>query len=252
MKYVENIPNSLLLKRYYEKISEHNSYLWKRDRTTEFHEKLEVIKNIENFNKDFIIAELGCGNGQFVSFLSKSGFKSIGYELDSGLVNEGKKYGANVINANIMDTTFDHTDIFLCYEIIEHLQEPRVFFQNLASLSYSHVIIITTPNINGFDNMIVPPQKDGRFLASAIFPPYHINGFSIHTLTNLLLSVGYSIKSIRTPGKLDVEIVLHDSDYFENEGFIPNSDQAKIIQKCVSSCNGSSHMEIIAKMNYKS
>jgi hypothetical protein len=40
-------------------------------------------------------------------------------------------------------------------------------------------LVLTTPNSDGFDNKMVSEDVENRFIASALFPPYHINAFSV-------------------------------------------------------------------------
>ena len=65
-----------------------------------------------------------------------------------------------------------------CYEIIEHLLEPKSFLKRIYNeMREGSFLIITTPNADGLDNKKIPPEQKDRFIASALFPPYHLNAF---------------------------------------------------------------------------
>jgi hypothetical protein len=137
------------------------------------------------------------------------------------------------------------------YEIIEHVLNPKKVLKNVyKAIKKNGFLIITTPNVRGADNYNIPPDTNGRFLASALFPPYHINAFSIYTLYHLLLEIGFSIRKIETPGKLDIEMLDLHTECFKDINFI-SDEQKRILynnfQTILSSALGSGHMQIIVQ-----
>ena len=250
--YVELLPNSKHLNLFYNdhRISGMNHELWQRDRSIEFDQKYSTIKSLSHSGK---IIELGSGPGQFVSFLNQKGLDAIGYEIDSNACKEAKKNGIFVKNIDIESDNFEYEsgDILLLYEIIEHVLNPKKVLKNVyKAIKKNGFLIITTPNVRGADNYNIPPDTNGRFLASALFPPYHINAFSIYTLYHLLLEIGFSIRKIETPGKLDIEMLDLHTECFKDINFI-SDEQKRILynnfQTILSSALGSGHMQIIVQ-----
>jgi len=93
-------------------------------------------------------------------------------------------------------------NIITCFEVIEHVFDPKAFLQKIRSLCKKDtLLLITTLTINGFDLSFLFSKSD------SIFPPHHINLFSIAGLEKLFNRCGFEVLKIETPGKLDTEIV---------------------------------------------
>lgn len=68
-------------------------------------------------------------------------------------------------------------------------------------LKKSGLLIITTPNIKGFDLLILGSNSDN------IIGPQHLNYFTPYSAIYLLEKSGFKVIDWSTPGKLDVDIV---------------------------------------------
>jgi len=252
LDYVSFVPNAEHLRHFYndQRVANMNKQLWQRDRTREFRQKLSLIESLNLSQK---LIELGAGPGQFVKYLNNNGYSAIGYEIDVDACKIAKKNGVIVKSIDIESEklVYDSGGGYLMYEIIEHIRNPRKTLINIYNaLKTGGYLIITTPNAHGVDNVNIPPETDGRFLASALFPPYHINAFSVSSLYHLLLDIGFSIFDIKTPGQLDVELIDLHTDYFNDINFFSMDQKNKvfsIFQSIISSACGSGHMQVIAK-----
>ncbi|MEQ9364470.1 MAG: SAM-dependent methyltransferase, partial [Leptospirales bacterium] len=89
-------------------------------------------------------------------------------------------------------------------EVIEHVFSPRGFAESVARLARpgGHVLL-TGLGYEGFD--ILNLQE----LSNSIFPPHHINFLSIKGFERLFSDCGMTDIEVRTPGRLDVDIVLN-------------------------------------------
>lgn len=242
--YLQTCPAPNDLATYYNdpRISGLNRELWTRDRTKEFHAKLRIIKNITKMNSR--IVELGSGPGQFVEYLTSHGYiNASGVEVDKEACNQAKQNGIDVTCLDISSDKLPSADVYLLYEVIEHVFDPVKMVKNIFNnLSSKGRLIITTPNLDGADNVYVPPDQPNRFLASAVFPPYHINAYSVKSLFHFALSVGFKVKSITTPGSLDLSIIQLYSDL---DGVKFSDEAAEMFQKILSRASGSGHLEVI-------
>jgi SAM-dependent methyltransferase len=251
--YAATIPSAEGLKSYYHEISKLNAILWERSREAEFAEKYDLINSIkENISFDlgngFCTLELGAGDGAFVGFLNSNQVDAAGIELDHGLVTHAAKNGVHIDQGDILSCAIPPADVYLCYEIIEHLVAPGDFLKRLYfEMQPGSVLVLTTPNSDGFDNKMVSEDVENRFIASALFPPYHINAFSVKSLYHLLLNCGFYIMDVSTPGGLDVAIVNHHSDYFNTIDIAADDELLNLWQQSISISNGSGHMQFVVK-----
>lgn len=247
MKYVNPCPDNSHLNEFYndELISLQNERLWGRDRSNEFAKKMAVIRK-HNIGYDSSIAELGSGPGQFVNFLIENGYShAYGIEIDERLCKVAQNNNIPIHKGDLNQEPINNADVILCYEIIEHLVDPKRFLKNVYySTSKNGIVIITCPNADGLDNVLVPPDIDGRWLAHSLFPPYHLNGFSLKSLYHLVLEIGFNVKNVCTPGKLDVEIISDQSEFSES---LKDKRKEELIniQELIAISNGSAHMEFI-------
>lgn len=93
-------------------------------------------------------------------------------------------------------------DCLVSFEVIEHVFNPREFIQSCADiLEPNGILIITTPNIDGFDLAILGPLSDNMRV------PNHLNYFNPYSFRDLLIEEGFDVVKLLTPGVLDVEIV---------------------------------------------
>jgi 2-polyprenyl-3-methyl-5-hydroxy-6-metoxy-1,4-benzoquinol methylase len=93
-------------------------------------------------------------------------------------------------------------DCIASFEVIEHLFSPRHFIQKCNSLlKINGVLVITCPNIKGFDFTVLGLEKAPNIGIE------HINMFNTDSIKILVESEGFKVLDISTPGKLDADIV---------------------------------------------
>ena len=252
-EYQKILPSEAGLAKYYSLISPLNAEVWKRSREREFKEKLQVMEKFTESNKGMErvrSVELGAGCGSFVAYLKSNGFDSTGVELDDFLVSQAQSHGVNLISGDIESASFElpEADIYLLYEIVEHLSKPRKLLDALfEKMPEGAILIITTPNADGYDNQLIPPSQEGRFIASSLFPPYHINAFSVKSLFYICMCTGFKIEEVSTPGKLDIGVVEYHKGILSRLGVDLDSELAKGWQESLAISNGSGHMQFVLR-----
>ena len=88
------------------------------------------------------------------------------------------------------------------FEVIERVSEPDVLIGKVKkNLTEKALLFLTTSSIDGFEHQVLWDKSNH------IFPPDHMNLFSIHGLINMLKRNGLKILELSTPGNLDVDIV---------------------------------------------
>lgn len=96
-------------------------------------------------------------------------------------------------------------DAITAFEVIDRVSNPEQFLiQAKSMLKDKGLLFLTTSTISGFDLQILWNQSKN------IFPPDHMNLFSIEGITELINKCGFEIIEMSTPGQLDVEIVKNE------------------------------------------
>lgn len=152
------------------------------------------------------LVDVGAGFGIFLDewrAISPS-IKGIAIEPGHSLAEECRAKGFDVIediaeNVVGLDAT---ADLVVCFEVLEHVWEPLQFVEQMTRLAKpGGLVFLTTLGVNGFDIQTLWDRSN------AIFPPHHINFLSVEGFTRLFKRAGLTEIEVRTPGKLDVDIV---------------------------------------------
>mgnify|MGYP003705878491 CR=1 FL=1 len=228
---------------------------------------IKVIKGLIDHKdaKTINILEVGSNNGAFLSRLKfavketfpDTTFNLTGVDVDSTSINNSLDSDLNLIHGSAEDIASEHSelyDIIMHFELLEHLNDPRSFASAVYSmLNIGGKMIFTTPNVSGFDNQALG-FNNMRFLAHGLFPPMHLNAFSVTNIPHFLLSLGFDIESVKTPGRFDVDIVKLCQEYLEEDIFHEFSElkvkDRALMQQIFVRLGVSSHMQVIASKNY--
>jgi len=151
------------------------------------------------------IVEVGCGFGTFLDEVKKRKVFSstIGIEPTPNLAESCKKKGIETINKTIEEIPvgFLKADVVVCFEVIEHIFSPEKFLLACHDiLNNKGVIIITCPNVKGFDIQTLGTISD-------TIDHEHLNYFHLDSLEILLRKTGFDVIEKQTPGVLDADLV---------------------------------------------
>ena len=141
------------------------------------------------------IIEIGCGTGDFVNMLSKQGWNITGFDLDKKVIEIGRKYH-NLNNIYYEDvfqvidgnkTKHDMYDIVCFFAVLEHLESPGTFIENVKKLLKGDgIIAFSVPN--GESRL----QKIYRRLTRYIdYPPQHLTRWKGKTIDVFLEKHGF-------------------------------------------------------------
>jgi len=143
------------------------------------------------FGKPGVILDIGCGRGIMLGYLKKIGWKVMGTEIDSGLVNISKHRGLTVYKNNDitkLPIPLKSVDVITLFHVLEHIPDP------VATIKYSKrllkpngVMIIEVPNFSSFQAKI---SGSAWFHLDA---PRHLFHFTKTVLESLILSNGFKI-----------------------------------------------------------
>jgi 2-polyprenyl-3-methyl-5-hydroxy-6-metoxy-1,4-benzoquinol methylase len=212
-----------------------------------------VREIISRYSDDFKnLVDIGAGYGTFAQEIKKRDRLNVyTIEPNKDLGEVLQKKGLELIPKFIQDVSREDLPIgkscFTCFELVEHLCDPRAFFESLLRLmKKDDIVIFTTLNCMGLDIMVLWDES------KAIHPPHHIVFFNPKSIRILLENIGYKILEIKTPGKLDVDILSNNRSKIKDrfwKHFIDNSseEQRELMQDFIEKNCLSSHMMVIAQ-----
>ena len=95
------------------------------------------------------LLDVGCSSGAFLNSARILGFKTFGVEPAKQAANTAKKSGLNVVAGTLEQAQYsnNHFDAITLFEVIEHLKEPKLLFQEIYRvLKPGGVLLISTGN----------------------------------------------------------------------------------------------------------
>ncbi len=151
-----------------------------------------------------LLVDVGAGFGTFCEEVVRTaGFRRVvAVEPSQKLAATCRRKGLEVIEQTIEEAHLEGVSVITNFELVEHLFSPREFLTGCAqALPDGGLLILTTPNIRGFDLAVLGKLSDN------VMGPEHVNYFHPASLALLLGRVGFEVLEVATPGKLDAELV---------------------------------------------
>lgn len=152
-----------------------------------------------------VLLEVGAGFGTFCEEIQRRGLfqQVLAVEPTPDLAETCRRRGLHVIERPIEHVHLqrDLVNVIASFETIEHLFSPRDFLCHCAAvLSPGGLIIVTCPNIKGFDLVVLRDVSD-------MVDVEHLNYFHPASLAHLMTECGFEVVETLTPGQLDAELV---------------------------------------------
>ena len=135
------------------------------------------------------VADIGCGNGQFLRIARDLGWQAWGVDLDPKAVETAKKTGATVLQGGFPDTGLpsEHFDVVTLSHVIEHVHDPIAALKEaFRILKPGGQIWVATPNLESFGH-----ARFGRDYIQ-IDSPRHLVLFTLASLSSLLADTGFT------------------------------------------------------------
>ena len=268
--YVDPAPNLDAIEDYY-KNGKCNRMLAEltRNRSKKFNvdDRIETINKIieQSEKQELKILEVGCSSGLFLQGLKdhlrthfpKTQFSLYGIDLDRDAINKSVDPSLNLLcysAESLCNRTREAGtyDLVLHYELIEHLLDPYKFMMTVKKLlKPGGCAVFTTPNALGVENLACG-YNSRRLIAHAIFPPMHLNAFSVQNISLFSYRLGFEIVEISTPGKLDIDMISKNKEFLTNDSFTEIAELEdemikQMLQKYTANCMVSSHMQCILR-----
>ncbi len=181
--------------------------------------EFELLKNILKENKSKHICDIGCGNGDFVSFLNKHKFKACGFDIKIEKPVSNKLLIASAHNLPVKLFKFD---TFVFKQSMHHIAKnyQKELIEKLLEKDYQKIFIIEATIGEGSYEKI----------KSIVFPEREMRLSVLETLHSLKRK--YNIKKVKTYGK---EILFNNFEHFfqeiiaENERTVWNKSIEKMV-----------------------
>jgi len=163
------------------------------------------------------LLEVGAGDGFFLRLARdfKIAKRILAIEPSKKAAEKCRALGFEVFENMVEDVELkSKADVIVNFELIEHLFNPRGFIKSCGkNLKNKGILILTTPNIMGFDLSVLGSLSDN------IMGPSHLNYFNPDSLKKLLNNEDFEVLEILTPGKLDVDIIKNkiESGFLDSE-----------------------------------
>jgi len=212
--YVNPRPTPAILEMYYansENYAYWNNYIFpatedarrekifrpRVDRLAEICRRHEVERDV--------LLEVGAGFGTFCEEIRRVNLfrRVIAVEPTPDLAETCHLKGLEVISKPIEKVDLDSgtINVIVSFEVIEHLFDPQEFLESCARLLLPNgLLIITCPNVTGFDISILGAASDS-------VDAEHLNYFNPASLSQLVSACNFVVLEVLTPGKLDAELV---------------------------------------------
>ncbi|MFH0831811.1 MAG: class I SAM-dependent methyltransferase [archaeon] len=145
MKNLSRAYNKDYFKALYGNIPFYEFYLQRKN--------VLVAKIIENYAKKGRLLDIGCGNGNILSYFSKK-FKVFGLDISSYILKKAKEAvpsaKVKVCDIEKKDIPFKKKfDVIFLWNIIEHMKNPGKVLKRIGkNLGKNSIVVIHLPTIN--------------------------------------------------------------------------------------------------------
>lgn len=147
---------------------------------------LNTLNKLKQQNTSSLL-DVGAGNGFFVSLANKEyNFEATGLEISDIQI----KFAKDIIDVSLLkEDIFQHNklyDFVTCFNVLEHVSDPKAFFEQLViTTKPGGYLIITTPNPG-----CIHSKVKGLENWHMVMPPHHLNLFTKKSLALLYAAEG--------------------------------------------------------------
>lgn len=146
---------------------------------------------IEKYFKSEAILDYGCGTGEFLLEMKKSGWETYGFEPTPAAAHSARNSGLNLIQ-KLIDLP-PKVSVITLWHVLEHVHKARELLQQFRdALNPNGLLCIALPNRTCLDAKIFKQNW------VAYDAPRHLHHFSPVDLEKLLHACGFRIESMKS------------------------------------------------------
>jgi SAM-dependent methyltransferase len=164
----------------------------------------EITAGFSRYRQENRLLDIGCGAGGLLVAARKNGWNAQGLDVAEQATEHVRKLGFEVFHGELQQAAFpsQHFDVITAAEILEHLSEPRLLVQEVARLLRPGGLFwTTTPHARGLSARVLGLKW------RCIWPPEHLQLFSVAGMQALLREVGFRQIRFQTTGGNPIEIL---------------------------------------------
>lgn len=163
----------------------------------------EITTQFARYRQTNKLLDLGCGAGDLLEAARNNGWHAQGVDVATHVVNHVRQRGFEVFEGELHEAAFPsrYFDVITAAELLEHIFDPRALLQEVARiLRPGGLFWTTTPHARGISARMLGLKW------RCIWPPEHLQLFSIRGLKALLREAGFRDMHVDTTGGNPVEI----------------------------------------------
>ena len=163
----------------------------------------EIVADFSGYRRTNRLLDIGCGAGSLLEAARTHGWNAQGLDVSAGAVKHVRSLGFEVFEGELHDAAFpaQHFDVITAAELLEHLIDPQPLLHEVARLLRPGGLFwTTTPHARGLSGRVLGLQW------RCIWPPEHLQLFSIRGMKKLLHDAGFRQLRINTTGANPIEI----------------------------------------------
>lgn len=190
--FCKPIPSQEELDKVYEGYGR-NDYL--SELTIQAYER--ILDTFEPYRKTNKLIDVGCGIGYFLEVAKKRGWEIYGTEFTEEAVKICEDKGANMQLGVLDPDNYDSEsfDVICSFEVIEHINNPRVELGNFNKLLRTGgLVYCTTPNFNAVERFQLGADWN------VIGYPEHLSYYTPKTLKRVFAESGFQAKKVLATG----------------------------------------------------
>lgn len=119
------------------------------------------------------LLDLGCSSGSFLASMQSDSWKLYGVEMSAECAKTAEaRCGAQVFVGNVLDAPFpaESFDVITCFDVLEHLFEPRKVMEKVAQwLKPGGIFFVQVPNIDSAEARVFGTYWHGLELPRHLF-----------------------------------------------------------------------------------
>ncbi|QLH76824.1 class I SAM-dependent methyltransferase [Halosimplex rubrum] len=188
--------------------------IWRR--STWYADHMDIIER--EFPNCHRILDVGCGTGEFISFVMDQGYDAVGIEPSGRIGDTAREKGFDVHETTVekyAESQNTNFDLITMFNVLEHVPNPIEVLEACRELLIDDgMLIVKVPNeFNPFQMAARAALNLGTWWVD---PPTHIFYFNFDSLAKLLSDLGFEVQARFADFPMS-QFLLMGHNYVEND-----------------------------------